>query len=267
MSFSKEQKAEILLTIEKTLCCRRAVLFGMLSARAEAENDIITIKLDGDDVVAYFSALVQAFYNKSPEAMTVSSGGRGKVINFTSKSAAKSVRLSDERIYFEPNCSSCLSAFLRGVFLASGRLSDPAKQHHFELGVIPARAEAFDNYFSTLGLNMSIANRANSKSIYSKRSETIEDFFALAGMNNTVFKLMNAKINSEVRNNANRIANCETNNISKAVDTAGRQVALINELERLGLMGSLPDDLIFIVRYNNFCKLGYFFESVRQTRF
>ena len=70
----------------------------------------------------------------------------------------------------------------------------------------------------------------------------------MAGMNNTVFKLMNSKIHSEVRNNANRVSNCETNNISKAVDAASRQVAIIKELEKRNLLGSLPEELLLTAK-------------------
>ena len=132
--------------------------------------------------------------------------------------------------------------------MASGRLADPTKQHHFELGVLADRIEAFREYFATLGLDLSVANRQGAQVLYSRRSDTIEDFFALAGMNNTVFKLMNSKINSEVRNNANRVSNCETNNISKAVDAASRQVAIIKELEKRNLLGSLPEELLLTAK-------------------
>ena len=108
--------------------------------------------------------------------------------------------------------------------------------------------EILDDYLASKGLGFFVATRGGKKTIYSRRSETIEDFFALAGMNNTVFRLLNAKINSEVRNNANRVSNCETNNISRTVEAAGRQVELIKELERRGLMGALPEDLLLTAR-------------------
>ncbi len=248
MSFAKEQKTEILLVTDKSACCRRATLFGVLATKAQSEDDFINLTLDGEATASYVSALIQEFYSKVPGLVQRKNGGCGKAIRFSSKSAAKYIaNLKDNKI-FEPKCPSCTAAFLRGVYLASGRLADPTKQHHFELGVIPDRIEVLSDYFATLGLDLSIANRSGAKALYSRRSDTIEDFFALAGMNNTVFKLMNSKINSEVRNNANRVSNCETNNISKAVDAASRQVAIIKELERRNLMGSLPEELLLTAK-------------------
>ena len=67
--------------------------------------------------------------------------------------------------------------------------------------------------------------------------------FALAGMNNTVFEIINARINSESRNNANRIANCETNNIGKSVNASQKHLNAIRDLEAANQLSSLPDEL------------------------
>ena len=248
MSFAKEQKTEILLGTDKSSCCRRATLFGVLSAKAYVDGDFLLLTLDGDAAVSYVAALVQEFYSKVPEIVQKEKGGRSKMIRFDSKSATKYILNLQNSTIFEPKCSSCTAAFLRGVYLASGRLADPTKQHHFELAVFSDRIGLFCNYLATLGLELSVANRSGKQILYSRRSDTIEDFFALAGMNNTVFKLMNSKINSEVRNNANRVSNCETNNIYKAVDAARRQIAIINELEKRNLLGSLPEELLLTAK-------------------
>ena len=248
MSFAKEQKTDILLVTDKSACCRRATLLGVLSSKGMVNADFLYLTLDGDATASYVAALVQEFYSKAPEIVRRENGGRGKTIRFDSKSAIKYVLNLKNNAILEPKCPSCMVAFLRGVYLASGRLADPTKQHHFELGVLAERIEVFRGYFATLGLDLSVANRQGMPVLYSRRSDTIEDFFALAGMNNTVFKLMNSKINSEVRNNANRVSNCETNNISRAVDAASRQVALIKELEKRNLMGSLPEELLLTAK-------------------
>ena len=248
MSFAKEQKTEILLVTDKSACCRRATLFGVLSSKASIDDDFLYLTLDGDATVSYIAALVQEFYSKTPEIVRKECGGRGKTIRFDSKSAIKYVLNLRNNEIFNPKCSSCTAAFLRGVYLASGRLADPTKQHHFELSVLSNRIEAFREYFATLGLNLSLANRQGAQVLYSRRSDTIEDFFALAGMNQAVFALMNAKIQGDMRNTANRIANCETNNIDKAVSASMEQIVLLEELSKRGLLSQLPEDLEYTAR-------------------
>ena len=133
MSFAKEQKTEILLVTDKSACCRRATLFGVLSSKASIDNDFLYLVLDGDASVSYVAALVQEFYSKTPEIVRRENGGRGKAMRFDSKSAMKYVLNLKNNPIFDPKCPSCTAAFLRGVYLASGRLADPTKQHHFEL--------------------------------------------------------------------------------------------------------------------------------------
>ena len=67
-------------------------------------------------------------------------------------------------------------------------------------------------------------------------------------MNNTVFALMNAKIQGEIRNNANRVANCETNNIGKAVTASMDVISVIEELDAKGLLSQLPEELEITAR-------------------
>ena len=248
MSFSTEQKSDIIAMVKKSACCRRSLFFGALSVKAVAFGEVVSINATGLPTQQFLSSLFCEFYGKSPEISSLKKGGRGKCLSLVSKSASKYTSNIKNNLEFEPKCSTCQSAFLQGMFLLSGRVSEPSKQHSLELSVEPSRADAVLRYLADLGLSFSKAERGGEVCLYTKRSETIEDFFALAGMNNTVFKLMNAKINSEVRNNANRVSNCETNNISKAVDAAARQIALIRELESRGLLGALPEELLETAR-------------------
>ena len=93
-----------------------------------------------------------------------------------------------------------------------------------------------------------ISKSKNKEVLYLRNSAYIEDFFALAGMNSATFALINAKIQGEIRNNANRIANCETNNIGKAVSASMNQIAIISELIEKGLISQLPDELEMTAR-------------------
>ena len=54
---------------------------------------------------------------------------------------------------------------------------------------------------------------------------------------------MNARFNNDLRNNVNRITNCTTGNISRAVLASMRQIVLIEELVAKGLISQLPDEL------------------------
>ena len=54
---------------------------------------------------------------------------------------------------------------------------------------------------------------------------------------------MNAKIEGELRNNANRVFNCDTNNIDKAVRASLKHISYISRLDEANLLSSLPEEL------------------------
>ena len=132
--------------------------------------------------------------------------------------------------------------FLKGIFLACGRVSDPEKQYNLEFA-LSERIEKLDVFLNSIGISLKHIRRRNEEILYSKHSGVVEDFFAAAGMNTTAFDLMNSKIENEIRNNVNRVRNCETNNILKAVSSSMKQIAAIEELERANLLSTLPEEL------------------------
>ncbi len=250
MSFCSEQKAEIINAQYKNRCCRRALLSGILSAKAVLNDGIIELRLADADAVKFTSDLMAEIYSKLPEINVPKNGGRGKILSFKSNSAAKflaEIKNSKELMY-HPNCTFCKSAYLRGVFLCAGRVTEPAKQYSLEFSFSENSLSRFLSFFEELGVPLKLANREGKLIAYTKNSTEIEDFFGLSAMNSTTFSIMNSKIKSELRNDANRISNCEMNNIDKAVNTAMRQIGVISALDEAGLLGSLPDELALTAR-------------------
>lgn len=248
MSFSFEQKTEIINQTIKKACCRRALLQGVLASRGDSSGETITISVESPVSAEFISKLILEIYSKEAQIRSHKSGGRRKIIEFSSSSADKYI--SDFRsgeLTFTPKCPQCKSYFWQGVFLASGRVTNPLKQYCLEFSS-RENTDRLCRVLSDNGLTPRISEKPGETVIYFKRSEQIEDFFALAGMNQTVFAFMDAKMQNELRNNVNRIRNCETNNIDKAVSSSMHQVELINELMRRGLISQLPDELEITAR-------------------
>ena len=249
MSFSQEQKRDIIGQPIKVSCCKRALLQGILATKGYVRDGFITISLDGADVVQYVSDLISEVYSKIPEVSTSKNGGRRKIVSFSSKSAEQYITaFCIGEMAFSEKCSVCQSYFLRGMFLASGRVSDPAKQYSLEFSVAD-RAERVLQLLSDFGVEVKLSKKSNETLVYIRHSEIIEDFFAMAGMNHAAFDIMNAKIQGDLRNTANRIANCETNNIDRAVAASLPQIALIGELIDRGLISLLPEELERTARF------------------
>ncbi len=219
------------------------MLQGILSSKAVASDKQISISVESTEVAEYIVGLVRDIYSKDAVVSTSKRGGRRRMVEFESPSASKYVSaLGAGSDIYSDKCPMCQSAYFRGLFLACGRVSDPSKQFSLEFSVGEAR-DSIISLFEQIGLTPRISEKPSETVIYFKKSSFIEDFFAIAGMNNTAFSLMNAKINSEIRNNVNRITNCTTNNIDRAVAASMRQIAVFEELEKRGLLSQLPDEL------------------------
>ena len=244
MSFSSDLKDEIIGTTYKNACCRRAIMLGAIASKAEVdENQATFLTIDNKDVISFLVQLFSEFYGKDTEISAPTRGGRGKILKIRSKAAKKFVdNLSADAMHFE-KCPFCKSSFIRGVFITTGRVSDPNKQFCLEFS-LKNRVDLFLEYFGDLGFDFKTSSRGNENLIYTKNSGTIEDFFGICELNSATFAIMNVKIANGLKNDANRLRNFDTVNISKAVDAAGAQYALIKKLDEKKLLNSLPEELI-----------------------
>lgn len=138
----------------------------------------------------------------------------------------------------------CKKAYLRGTFLGGGSISDPEKTYHIEI-VTNNKSFAVDimDLINTYGLNAKIVNRKNSYVVYMKESENIVDFLNIIGAHNALLNIENIRIFKEMRNNVNRLVNCETANLSKTVNAAMRHINNIQYIkDNIGLR-KLPKSL------------------------
>lgn len=135
-------------------------------------------------------------------------------------------------------------AFVRGAFLAAGSMNDPKRRYHLEF-VIHAHklADDFSALLTEFGLRPLRSKRSALHTLYFRDSGGIEDLLTLMGAPDRAMELMNLKIYRDFRNVANRRANCETANISRTVDAAAKQVALIRSLQKDGRLDALPPEL------------------------
>lgn len=244
MSFSSDLKNEIISTSAKSSCCRRAFLQGVLSARGKVCDGDVMLSLESLPMAEYTASLIKEAYGKDANIGSSPRGGRCKYLSFASPAARQYLDMlfSDVSVLFREKCQSCRSLYLRGIFFACGRISDPVKQFCLEFS-LENRAKYFLDYFESLGLSFKLASRKSETLLYTKNSSQIEDFFAFAELHSAAFEIMNSKIANEFKNNANRIRNFDTVNISKAVSTAAFQCSLFEKLLEKGLLNSLPEEL------------------------
>ena len=148
----------------------------------------------------------------------------------------------------------CKKAFIRGAFLGGGSISDPEKNYHLEFVVNKEEfAEDLMELINSLEFNSKIVARKNAYVVYLKESEQISDLLSHIGGFQALLSLQNTKILKQMRNDVNRIVNCETANLSKTVNAAVRQVENINFIQRTIGISKLPASLqqIALLRVEN----------------
>ncbi|MBR2931008.1 MAG: DNA-binding protein WhiA [Clostridia bacterium] len=244
MSFSTEQKNEIADQPFTKACCRRAELSGILTTKGSLlDGGGICLTLDRGVATEHAARLIKEVSAKEPEISPLPKGGRGSLVRAYSPALSRELgAFFAGGEFFHEKCAQCRTAFFRGVFLASGRMTDPSKQYRLEFHV-KCDIARFTEMLEENGLSPLVSEKPKETLVYFRNSGYIEDFFALAGMNSTIFALMNSKIQGEIRNNVNRVANCETSNINKAVSASAQQISLIQELIDRDLISQLPDEL------------------------
>ncbi len=138
----------------------------------------------------------------------------------------------------------CKKAFLRGLFLRSGSISDPEKIYHLE---IVCETESLANKVKDLirkfELRAKTVERKGHFVVYLKEGDQIADFLALIQANVSMLNMENVLVVKDVRNTLNRQVNCETANIGKTVNAAHAQILDIEFIEEHLGLDSLPVQL------------------------
>ncbi len=243
MSYSSNIKDTIINEPYKNVCCRRSFLLGVASTKWKYIDNKISFTLEKDEYCQFVLPLILEFFGKEAIVSRPEKGGRCRVVSFFSKSAYRYINdISLGGDFYTSRCQMCMQAFFRGVFFASGRISDPRKQYLIEFSPINYPDRLLE-LFSSLDIQLRRVVRRGEIVLTTTKSSAIEDILALIGMNSYAFDIMNEKINGEFRNNANRAANCVTRNIDKAIIASQRQLTILKELEERGLLSTLPEEL------------------------
>lgn len=135
-------------------------------------------------------------------------------------------------------------AIVRGAFLGSGSITNPEKTYHLE---IIFSSEENAKYVKKLLEEFQIFSKELKKSdeysLYFKDGEEISKFLAFIGASSAMLKFEDIRVVREMRNNVNRLVNCETANLNKTVNAAVKQIDDIKIIKKKNKFGELPNNL------------------------
>ncbi len=138
----------------------------------------------------------------------------------------------------------CKEAYLRGAFLGGGSVNRPDGGYHLEIST--SNYEFFcqlDVLLGQFGFSAGKTMRKENYVLYLKESEAIISFLRMIGASQILEEFESVRNLKEVRNQVNRLVNCETANLQKTVDASLRQVKNITELLKRDSIDKLPDTL------------------------
>ncbi len=132
----------------------------------------------------------------------------------------------------------CRKSYMRGAFLASGSVNDPdSHTYHLEISNKSSEQSAhLLQLFDEFRLHAKSIERKKGHIIYLKEGEKIVEFLGLIGAHQAVLHFEEVRIVKGMRNQVNRLVNCETANLNKTISAAVRQIENIKLIEeRMGL--------------------------------
>ncbi len=138
----------------------------------------------------------------------------------------------------------CKRSYIRGAFLGGGSISNPEKSYHLEFVTGDMEhAEDLSNLINSFNLNSKIVLRKDSYVVYLKEADQISDLLNIIGAHQALLEMEDIRVLKDMRNNINRLVNCETANLSKTIDASLRQMENILYIdEKIGI-SKLPNNL------------------------
>lgn len=245
MSFSSKVKEELINVIPKSRHCRIAeiaaivYLDGIIHYSSEKEQDAeILVCIDNPKVVEKLMVLLRETLDKfNPD---LKNEGRRSILRIKNEDAIKllsMLKIDEEHLSVENSSrisrisnrlltnTCCKRAFLRGVFLCTGSLTNPEKKYHFELA-LPDMDKALQmrEVLGAFSMDAKIVQRKKQFVVYVKEAEGISDILNIMGAHISLLDMENIRILKGFRNNINRQVNCETANLSKTVSAATKKI-------------------------------------------
>ena len=242
MNFTEKVKNEIISEKISSPCCKLAALSAYLrtAGTIEIHNGNIGFSFSGDlKTNEFFSDIVKTLYGFEPEVFIDQKGERTKAVFISDKTVqvlkdAETIKISKGGLDIELGISDllvkkrcCQKAYIKGAFLGAGSVtipkmkSDKATGYHVEF--------VFSKYLSALdfchilgvnGLESKLIERKDLFVVYSKSSEEICDLLVTMGAKKCCLELQDIIVKKMVKNNTNRIVNCEMSNMSKQIDAS-----------------------------------------------
>ena len=273
MSFASETKNELARIEPEKKCCMLAEISGFLRVSGSIGlvgfgKFKIIVTTDNPAVARHYKKLIQDYFGIETKLEI----GEGKAVgrNRSSKKFSYSITIDPENLseqilretgilliregnnYISDGIYSgivrtkcCKKAYLRGVFMGAGTMSDPEKGYDLEF-VLDSANMASDlkkliNSF--VDLSCKVTERRGKHVVYMKKADYISDMLAIMGASSQVFSMEETRIKKEMVGSARRMSNCDSANMDRSIEASMKHIEAIKKIQNTKGLASLPDNL------------------------
>ncbi len=262
MSFTKNIKEQISQIKNTCDFCDIAELSSIIKLCTSYRGGQVSIVTENEDVAGRISFLVERVFEKEIDYINRNGVYRFHPdIEFFTDSMAMRLMLFNVGDAEITPLDCCCAAYVRGAFLGGGSMHNPKIRYHLEFDCRhESYAEQLTQILSEMGIPAKITCRKGRYVVYIKEYEAIADTLGAIGAVTPAMELYNISIEKELRNTANRQANCEVANIEKTTKAAFSQIEAIKKIEKTVGFDELPEVLKEIAQV----RLKYPDESMKE---
>ncbi len=266
MSFASQTKKE-LTSLESNQCCQLAELSALIRMNGSVSFSNKSVVVD---VQTENAAIARRIYTllKSHFVIQVNLLVRKKMklkknnvyivrIIEQAKEVLEKLRIMIDGFQFQHAIDKklvkkecCKRAYLRGAFLAGGSVNNPeTSAYHLEVfSLYEEHNNSLHQLMEHFDLKSKPLERKKGFICYIKEAEKVSEFLTVVEAYHALLHFEDVRIIRDLRNSANRLANCDNANINKIVSAAGRQVDNIRLIdEKIGI-AALPERLREVAR-------------------
>ena len=188
---------------------------------------------------------IMEYYNKKRDPYIIKAERFGE---YLTEAQYKNDLMKDFQDYFEiSNLSEEeIKTVIKGIFLASGCITDPNKDYRFEATFKnKACAEYFMDMLALLDFTPKLVKRpkAGVYVVYFKESEQISYMLSLLEANKCMLNFEEIRVIKDVNNSKNRASNCEIANMTKSINSSLEQLNAIKKIRSKGKFSNLSEKL------------------------
>ena len=265
MNLNEKVKKELCKLSYEQGCCKVASLSAFVRTAGSiiVEDNKYGFSISSNSLCSqYYAEITQELYGVHT---VFSIGGKNSIIGFSVLEEQSLTILIDLgiikivnngiTIVIEPDDylienECCKRAYVCGAFLGGGSLTVPdVKSKHgttgYHLEFVFSKyltAQHFSSVLVDLGFFPKLTERKGHFIVYFKQHEEIKDILAYMGACKSVLEFSDLVVIRDVKNNTNRVTNCEISNVNKQVEASLKQCNAIKLIaETIGLEALSPE--------------------------